>query len=432
MTALVRRAFLPTIALVWLALPAGAAPLTLEEALAAADAPHPELEAVRAERSLAEADLELARARADARVNLEARVQRVRPSLPSDAGFLSDHSLRLVARKNLYDFGRTRAAEDSAQNALMARESALLDAKNARRLAIMARFFDVLLADLEYTVNNEYLAVAYVAFDQARDRMEKQLVSAVDVAELEARAQQWLERRNEAQTRQRLARALLAEAMNRPGELASELVDPELPGNDRMLPDYETLLARLRADNPRLKAQRQLLAAQQQRLDAIRAERNPRLDAEVEAADYASRRLSGRDELRAGVVLSWPLYSGRDVSAQLAREQAAFHKLQAETERLERELAQALLSAWLTADHLQRTARHAAEVEAQFRDLALERARGQYEMEFRTNLGDAMAKTMEAKLKQKSVEYRLALALARIEALIGGPLPAVERKGDTP
>jgi len=408
--------------------------LTLAEALRAADEPHPDVEAAQAERALALADLELTTARTDLTLNLEARLQRVRPALrPSDTDFISDNSVRLFARKNLWDFGRSQRAEEAARLVLDARDKSLLDVRDQRRLTIMARYFDVLLADLRYTVDNEYLAVAYVAFDQARDRAEQKLLSGVDVAELEARSQEWLVRRYESEKLQRLTRALLADAMNRPGQLPSELEDPVLADNDRPLPDYEVLLAAMLENNPRLKAQQQLLAASQQRLEAIRAERNPRLDAELEVADYAQRPLSGRDQARAGVIFTWPLYQGRTVSASLAREQAQFQKLQAETERLKRELAQALLSAWLDADHLRRIGRRAAKVEMDYRDLALERARGQYEMEYRTNLGDSMAKTMEAKLAARSVEYRLALALARIEALVGRPLSQLAQgKGAQP
>ena len=408
--------------------------LTLAEALRAADEPHPEVEAAEAERALALADLELTAARTDLTLNLEARLQRVRPALrPSDTDFISDNSVRLFARKNLWDFGRSQRAEEAARLVLDAREKSLLDVRDQRRLEIMARYFDVLLADLRYTVDNEYLAVAYVAFDQARDRAEQKLLSGVDVAELEARSQEWLVRRYESEKRQRLTRALLADAMNRPGQLPSELEDPLLADNDRPLPDYEVLLAAMLENNPRLKAQQQLLAASQQRLQSIRAERNPRLDAELEVADYAQRPLSGRDQARAGVVLTWPLYQGRSVSASVAREQAQFQKLQAETERLKRELSQALLAAWLDADHSLRIGRRAAKVEMDYRDLALERARGQYEMEYRTNLGDSMAKTMEAKLAARSVEYRLALALARIEALVGRPLSQLAQgKGAQP
>jgi hypothetical protein len=62
----------------------------------------------------------------------------------------------------------------------------------------------------------------------------------------------------------------------------------------------------------------------------------------------------------------------------------------------------------------------------EYRDWALERARAEYELELKTNLGNSMAETQAAQLRRRQVEYRLALALARLEALSGGSLPPVE------
>ena len=50
-------------------------------------------------------------------------------------------------------------------------------------------------------------------------------------------------------------------------------------------------------------------------------------------------------------------------------------------------------------------------------------------MELKTNLGGSMAETQYAQLKRRAVEYRLALAWARLEALMGGPQPLAKRVG---
>jgi outer membrane protein TolC len=143
----------------------------------------------------------------------------------------------------------------------------------------------------------------------------------------------------------------------------------------------------------------------------------------VEAAGY-SRSAATRDRLRAGVVLSWPLYQGGRVDVRLAREQAQFHKLQAGHDKLKMELSQALLEACLEIEQLQKTVRGAARKQTVFRDLALEKSRAVYEMELKANLGDSMAATMDARLRERRTEYQLALAFARLEALLGKPLEA--------
>lgn len=394
--------------------------LTLGEALAAAETAHPDQRLAEADWAAALAEQEAAASRSDLSVNVEAGLRHAHPSSGPDAG-LADNSLRLSARKSLYDFGRTAWYERAARSTVDAREAGLLEARERRRIEVMARFFNVLAADMQLIADNETMAVAYVNADNARDRLKVGQVSATELAELESRYQDILVRRNASQARARLARAQLANAMNQPGQLAAELEDPKLAANDLALPDYEILLPVMQEHNPRLRTQLALLEASRQRMEALRAENSPMLDAEVEAAGY-SRETATRDNLRAGVVLTWPVYQGRRVSAQLAREQAQFHKLQAEADKLRMDLAEALLEVWAEIDQLQRSVRAAARKQVEYRDLALEKARGQYEVELKANLGDAMAATMEAKLRERRTEYQLALAFARIKALLGRPL----------
>ena len=394
--------------------------LTLGEALAAVDSAHPDLRLAEADRAAALAEQEAAASRSDLSVNVEAGLRQARPSSGPDAS-LSDNSLRLSARKSLYDFGRTALSEQAAKATVEAREIGLLETRERRRIEVMARFFSVLAADMQFIADNETMAVAYVNADNARDRLKVGQISTTELAELESRYQEILVRRNASQARARFARAQLANAMNQPGQLAAELEDPKLAANDLALPDYETLLPIMQEHNPRLRTQLALLEASRQRMEALRAENSPMLDAEVEAAGW-SRETATRDNLRAGVVLTWPMYQGRRVSAQLAREQAQFHKLQAEADKLGMDLSEALLEVWAEADQLQRSVRAAARKQVEYRDLALEKARGQYEVELKTNLGDAMAATMEAKLRERRTEYQLALGLARIKALLGKPL----------
>jgi hypothetical protein len=90
------------------------------------------------------------------------------------------------------------------------------------------------------------------------------------------------------------------------------------------------------------------------------------------------------------------------------------------------DLADTLLATLQEIEWLRSSSRAAADKQIDYRDWALERARAEYELELKTNLGTSMAETQMAQLRRKRVEYRLALALARLEALSGGSLPPVE------
>ena len=407
--------------------PALANTLTLKAALAAADSAHPDLLMAEADRDAAAADLDIANSQQDTRINLEGILRSGRATI-GVPDFTSDNSVRLIARKTLYDFGRSSNAEQAAEFELQAREADLTTTLAQRRLYIMARYFDVLLADMQYTVDNELMAVYYVNYDQGKDRLAQGEISSVELAKLESSYQDILLKRNASAQQQRITRAMLANAMNRPGVLPDDLEDPKLPGNQRALPDYQTLLPIMLRNNPRLHAQQELLAASQERISSLRAENGPTLDAEVEAADY-SRPATTRNNYSAGLILSWPLYQGNRSDSRVARELARFNKLQAGAEKLKMDLTQALLETCLDITQLQSTAREAARKYTDYRDLQLERSRGLYELELKSNLGTSMSETSDATLRARRNEYQLALSFARLEALLGKPLSDVATTG---
>lgn len=106
---------------------------------------------------------------------------------------------------------------------------------------------------------------------------------------------------------------------------------------------------------------------------------------------------------------------------------AQFNKLQAGTDKLKMDLTQALLETCLDITQLQNTARGAAQKYVDYRDQQLERSRGLYELELKSNLGISMAETADATLRARRNEYQLALSFARLEALLGRPLNELEK-----
>jgi outer membrane protein TolC len=400
-----------------------AEPLTLEEALAAVAAPHPDRRMAESDLAMARADREQVSSRQDFNLFLDGALRTGR--LPGQTEWRADNIGRIVARKPLLDFGRTSQAVEAADQEIAARQAALFNVENLRRLDIMARYFDVLLADMQYGADNEFLAVTYVDWDKTKNRFELGQVSKPELLKLEASFQDVRERRNASLQRLRISRQKLANAMNRPGQLATELAEPVLKDNARQIPDYDTLLPWVMTKNPRVQILQAQVAAADARIAAIRAERNPTLDAEVIGGVY-SRETITRDEVSAGLVFNIPLYQGARVDARVARAWAQKERAAAELEKLKLDLSETLLVTVQEIEWLRGSSRGAADKQIEYRDWALERARAEYELEMKTNLGSSMAEIQMAQLRRKQVEYRLALALARLEALSGGSLPPVE------
>jgi len=399
--------------------------LTLDAVLALADAAHPDLDLARARAEGAEAETRLAASLNDFRVSVEGALRSGRNESYHDR-YHPDHQARLVARKNLYDGGLSDIAMAAAREEADARSLQVMDARAQRRLTLMARYFDVLLADMRYNADTEFMAVAYVDWDNNKDRHALGQIPQWRLAELESRYQAALAQRNDTRRLLREKRMQLALAMNRRDPVLEDLVDPPLADNARELPGLDILIDHALAHNPGLQAQAKLLAAAQARREAVRATYRPSLEFEAEAAAW-SRQSATRDDVRAGLNFVMPLWQGDRVDAGLAREQARITELQVQQEKLAMQLRESLLSVWEEIQYLG-SERRSAQAQLHYRDLALEKARAEYEMELKTNLGTSMAETQAAQLRSRAVEYRLALAWARLEALLGTPLADVKTK----
>lgn len=399
-------------------------PLTLEQALQLADEPHPTVVAAESLVELAEADVLGADALDNWRAHLEARLQWVEPSKRAPPDEREDHRIGVVVSKPLYDFGRTESRVAAATAELQGSRLLYADARTQHRLRIMEAFFDVLLADLAYMRDNEAMAVAYVELDKQRDRLDQGKISEIEVLESEAEYQEVRTRRYASDVRRRATRARLALLLNRPGMLPATLARPELPGLERALPEVERLQRIALENNPRLQALRARLEAGRARLQAARAGDRPVIRGELEAAEYA-RELGSSDPLRAGLVLEMPLYSGGAVDAEIGRQQALLNRVRAELAESEMEVRQAVLELWQEI-YVLRARRERAAVEIDYRDLYLDRSRALYELDVRTDLGDSMTRFSAARVLAAEAEFGLAMALARLEALLGQPLPKAQ------
>jgi outer membrane protein TolC len=284
-------------------------------------------------------------------------------------------------------------------------------------MEIMQRFFDVLLADMEFIRDNEAMATAFVRLDRLRDRNELGQVSDIDVFRQESIYEKARHQRYASQSRQRSARARLALVLNRPGQLPTDVARPELGALQRKLPEFEELQRIAYEHNPLLQAARLQLDAARSRLASARAGDNPVLSGEFEAAAN-SREIGSRDRLRLGLTLEIPLTKGGAVEADIAREQAGVRDRQAELAGLEFAVRKAVLDTWLELDNL-RISLDEARALQRYRDLYLDRSRALYEMEVTTDLGDSMVEISEAQHRVAEVEYNIALAWARMDALLG-------------
>lgn len=392
--------------------------LTLEHALKQASVDHPELQLVLA-------DVEKARAEqlsVEAVTGLESRISgQLRWVDPPDIAYdqdQGDHRLSLFANKRLYDFGYTASLEQAAEAGIASKEHLYSDALNKHRIAIMAAYFDVLLADLRSTRDREEMTVAYLKFDKAKDRQELGMMSDIDLLELESISQDKLVLFRQSEYRQFSARTNLANVLNMPGKPHSELETPELDSNNRKIPDdVNEWIEIAEKQNPLLHALQAKVLSANQRLASARGITNPVLTGQVEVSRYA-REAGSYDNWRAGVTLDVPITTGGKSNAAIANYRAELVKARAELELQKRNISQALLELLNELKTLE-IKRKSVEVLMDYRDLYLDRSRAIYQMEVKADLGDAEAKIMDATLQVMQNKFAIALAWARVEALLG-------------
>lgn len=392
-------------------------PLTLEYALSLADAPHPDLELAKADIDAARADEAQAESATGWNARLEARARLVQPPPISPDQRHNDSRFGLIVSKDLYDFGRSDHSVEAAGYDVKSRSLLYFNARQQRRLDIMRRYFNVLLADLQYMRDNEDMAVVYVALDRLRDRQELGQVSDIQVLKKQAEYQRVREKRTQSENMQRATRVRLAIALNHPDDPPSTLAKPKMPWLKRKLPEVEELQKQALEHNPMLRALHAQLAAARERVAAKRAGDRPVLRGEAETFTYA-RQMGSYDKWQAGLILEVPLLSGGSVDAAVAKEQAEVYRLQARLAKTRMDIRQDVLDTWLSL-HTLKTRRQADRAETDYRDLYLDRSRALYQMEVKADLGDSMVKISDAELEAARTDFKMGMAWARLDALTG-------------
>jgi outer membrane protein TolC len=395
-------------------------PLTLDYALSLVDARHPDLLAAAADTDIARAQRDRAASAYGVNAGLNAEAMWIEPAERSFDQSQNDSSASLYLSKRLYDFGRTRANIAAADAQLNSQLLQYTDAQQQHQLTILERYLDVLRADLEFRVQDEVMAIAYVQMDRARDRQELGQVSDIERLAAETLYQEARSARYQAQAEQRTRRVRLAEALNRPGQLSSALAEPDLQIVGIEPPDLADLSAEVLQNNSYLQALRAGTEAARERLQASRALDRPIITGRAEANEY-ERHTGSSDPWSVGVQLEVPLYTGGRSSAERALARAELQRSKAELARAELTLRQDVQSLWEEINVL-RAGREEMRTRMDYRELYLDRSRTLYEMEVRTDLGDAMIVSSQARQRQAELEYHLLLNWARLNALRGQPL----------
>jgi len=327
-----------------------------------------------------------------------------------------DNAASLILSRPLYDFG----LQDSRENQFALQLQALEHQKRLlieqRRLEIMEKYFAVLTADNNFIAENEALAMGFIHYDNAVEDQELGLVAELEVLRLQAEYEVIRQKRYLAEHQQRLTRAMLAEAMGHPERLPSELEVPKID-SDRPIPDdFDALVNRALLNSLEAYVAQSNTQAAQAAIGIAEASDNPSLDMQFEVSSY-QRESRTRDDWRAGLYLEIPLYSGSSparVNQAVARHKQAL----AHQQQIQSHLRLEILGLWQQLQQL-RLEIQGKTIEQDYRDKYLDRSRAEYELEFRTDLGDSMVLFSRSRAERLQALYAFELAYQRLSALVG-------------
>lgn len=406
-------------------------PFSLLDALRiGAESVHPNILLAQAQKMSAQAGLEQAEGNYALDASLKLGAYWIEPSPLAIDQSDEDHQASLSIRKPLYDFGYTGELVAAAENSVVANEAAYQYARDRHQIEITQRFFDVVLSDLKYAWDDEAMAIGFVRMDATRDRHALKRVSDIELLTSENAYQKTLTTRRTSEIAQRVSRQLLAETINRPGELSAELTAPESQLVGKELPELDALIEKAINRNLNLVAQRQRVIAANKALSAARKRWRPTLDAEIEVSEY-SRELSSREDWRAGFNLNVPLYENELLQSSISKKRADWQIEKARLMQFETQLRQQIYDTWLRIQSLNTKAAELKVTEQQA-ERELDKSRGEYELELRTNLGDSLVNTSRVRYERAKNDFELILAWMRL-ALLGGDSPesVIEQNGET-
>ncbi len=404
-----------------LPLAAGAAqlpePLTLQAALETASNPaHYEILELAEQMRVIAAELGIEQGQSGFNLDLRGELSKVGPSDFAPDTPDNDSQAHLVLTKPIYDFGLQNSREGYLGLRLQALESERQLLIERRHLKIMERYFEVLNADNDFLAANEAMAVAFIRFDNAREDLELGLVSQSDVLRLQSAYETLRQQRSLAMNRQRLTRTMLAEAMGFPEQIPTDLEIPQIEPRRPLPGDLDDLVAQaLTQSHEALLANTRARVAQAA-IGIAEDDDNPRLDLQFEVSHW-ERPSRLRDDWRASLLFDFPLYKSA-ATEKVGLAQARHRLALANQQQLQSELRLEVLELWQKIQQLGIKI-EGDTVEREYRDYYLDRSRAEYELEFKTDLGDSMVLYSRSNAERLKTLYAYELAYRRLGALVG-------------
>lgn len=354
------------------------------------------------------------------KINLEGRLSRREFAEQSQA----HHRYAIHLGKQLYDFGLTEGLATAEKLEFEANQALQGFVLERHKFQVMQAFFNVILADFQFRIDNEQMAIEYIAFDKSKDRHQVGQISDVAMVKAESDYQQALLNRSRSEQRQLSSRLALANTIGYANVRPDEMKMPSLKvfeQRDLESLTIESLYSQIESDNPELKRLKTLWQAQISRVDALRRANYPEIRADAWAGKLSSQPEVREGKWRADLSLSMPLYDSGKSKSEVLSAQAKAIKLAAEYEQLAQQLRQQVADIYFQLKLL-KTELEANYLFGDYADLYLDFSRALYENERATDLGSSMVRLSEANYRMVEWRFKQALLWSQLDVLLGNTI----------
>jgi outer membrane protein TolC len=331
------------------------------------------------------------------------------------------HLLTLHLGKVLYDFNQSDLSVKAAQKNLAAEQRLSESVLNQQRLTVMQAFFNVLLSDFQFRVDDEAMAVEYVGFDKIKDLNAVGQLSDVELLAAEYSYQKILVNRTRSESRQLQTRVQLANTLHQPNARPGEFTFPNLKSfSKRSFKDVnlQELQEQVLRESPTLQAKSQRLESLRRALESALTVGSPTLRADAWAGKLSSYPEVREGHWRAELSVNIPLYDGGSEDAAVATAKANLAVGEAEYQHLSQTLRDEVMELYFQIKLLQ-TEKKQHQAFGDYADLYLDYSRALYENESATDLGDSMVRLSQANYDLVAWQFKQTLLWSQIDYLMG-------------
>ncbi|CAC9508283.1 hypothetical protein [uncultured Gammaproteobacteria bacterium] len=320
--------------------------------------------------------------------------------------------------KVLYD-QNVEINQNAAKSTVKNTEFALQQLKIDKTTQVMQAFFNIILADMRHETVLERLAISAIRANRIQDNFDVEDASEVELLEKRTLTQLDVVKRIEAEAAQITTRAKLAQLLNIAYENRPDnLVKPDLTYFfKKELAGFEIWQKKIQLSNLELGELRRVLANLKQQRNLEKNNKEIVISSNIKLGEQ-SYDSSKNGNWRAGISFIMPFGQSQSQKNKTSKLLTKIKQQQLRIEQRTQALNQQALSLWLKLKTLKQ--RHQAlTTELDYRDLYLELARANYEMEIKSDIGSAMSNLTDTEWKLTKNEFDFVIVFIQLQQLAG-------------